>query len=233
MNRRGFTLVEAGIATVILAVVLGVAVHGLHVAGRQSRFAMDALAQTQDVEIFMETVRQELTAMVMNPLPAGQLHEGNTFMRSEPNHTGIQFVMARTSGAGLKRFLVSYVASNAPGARPGTPLVLRRDVFEFNRTVPWTDRISPQLGWRPEWLGAHLESDTHWSRLDVMDLRWTHRAPPWGESREFFRVDLVVLARDGKRLLPYSTLVGVPTAGDPESYAACPDLFTPDLGVPR
>ena len=48
-----------------------------------------------------------------------------------------------------------------------------------------------------------------------MDIRWNYRKPPYPEGRVFFRVDLVLLTRDGKRLVPYTTLVGVPNAEDP------------------
>ena len=228
MNRRGFSLIEVAIATTVFAVVVFVAVQGVSLLGRQSKTAYETLAQAQDVELLMETIRQELTAMVMNPLPAGQHHEGNSFLRSEPNHTGIQFVATRQTPTGMKRCLVSYLASNVPGAPATAPLKLRKDVFEFTNEGPWTDRIQASTGWPAAWIGARLESEeSRFNKLNVMDIRWNFRDPPVGEGRVFFRVDLVVLGREGKRLLPFTTLVSVSTSGDPSSFAACPCLFQP------
>jgi hypothetical protein len=208
VRRRAITIVEVLIAAVLLVMIGGVLISAFGVLDRQSRTASDALWQTQEALELLDSIRTELGSMVLNPLPDPARHHGNAFIISQPNGTSIQFVTERRNGAGRERRLVYYEARTAPAGAPGA-LALRKMSWRFDQPQAWTDPIVFPPGWPAGWLGPLAEmEERRWKGLAVEDMRWQHIVPRSG--RELFVRVKIVLRTETGRLLPFTTLVGVP-----------------------
>lgn len=223
-SRRGLSVVEVLIGTVILSLLVGFAMAGFNMLGKQSTHAFESLSQTQDALILLESIRLELASLVMNPFADAKDHEGNSFMISRPNGTSIQFVTEKREGGVRKRFLVYYEAKNdtGPKAKPG--LLLKKKIWEFKKDGAWSDSV--RTGWPADWVGAEVESqEARWKNLNIQDMRWQYLVPDENEGKVFFRVKLTLQAREGNRLLPLTTLVAVATPDLAASVSDCPCLF--------
>lgn len=222
--RRGLTLVEVLVGTGMLVTLTAVLVAGSSALGRQSKAAFSAASQVQDALLLLETMRADMAGIVMNPLPDAEAHEGNSILVSQPNRTSIQFVTDRMEGDRTARSLVYYEATEAGAGRGPARLSLRRTVWRFERTEPWTRPIAFPPGWPADWIGpvaAHDEA--RFRDLDLVQLRWDYLIPSEQEGRAFLRVKMVV--RAGSRLLPFSTLVPLrlPEAGTAISFSRTGD----------
>ncbi len=228
-RRRGLTLLELVIAVSLMAVVIGTAASGFGMLSRQSVHAADTLTQTRKVMQLLEEVRLELSSLVMNPFADGRLHYRNSFVISRPHGTSIQFVTERQDAKeGRKRFLVYYEAVNPEGTVGPGPLVLRKRTWEFLELGNFQARLPRGGTWPAEWIGELVEDETRrYQDLVIHDMRWQYLVPSDNEGRVFFRLKVVVAARDGKRLLPYSTLVSVATPDLPAEISTCRCLFAP------
>ena len=225
--KRGFTMLEVAIGAAIMLVIVGVLGAGLSLMNRQSRRAFDALSQMQDALLLMETIRMELSAIVMNPQADQRNHRGNSFLISVPNGTSIQFVTERREGGSRQRYLVYYEAKTTPGPKPASALTLTKKVWKFTRQSGWTDMIQFPPGWPTEWIGPEVETNTaRYQNLGVQDMRWHYLVPATDEGRVFFRIKLV-LKSEGGRMLPFSTLVTVPTPDHAQDASECPCLNAP------
>ena len=229
MKRSAFSLVEVMIALAILTILLTLAVRGLGYLGKSSKVAFDELSQTQDVLLFLEDVRMELEAMVMNPLPPDQLHEGNSYIRSQPNHTSIQFVTERQDATGRQRYLVYYEAARPAGTAPDGPLTLKKSTWKFTGPPGRGTWIEHFPTFPPDWIGPLVKTEEQkFKELNVLDLRFTDHWSFMPEGWIYFRVNFIVGTPNGERQMPYTTLVGVPTPAHPWDLAGCPCLFAPD-----
>lgn len=228
-RRAGVTILELLIAVVLLALVMGATTGGFQAMSLQSYHAADTLATTRKALALMEEIRLELASLVMNPFADGRLHHRNSFVISRPHATSIQFVTERQDAVGgRKRYLVYYEAVNPPGATGPGPLVLQKTTWEFLPRGTWSDRLPVGGSWPAEWIGPLVEREQRrFQDLAVHDLRWQFMAPEEGEGRVYFRVKLVLATRGGKRLLPFTTLVSVPTPDLPTELSGCPCLFAP------
>lgn len=222
--RRALSVVEVLIGSVILALLVGMSMAGFNMLGKQSNHAFETLSQTQDALILFESIRLELASLVMNPFGEPKDHEGNSFLISRPNGTSIQFVTEKREGGVRKRYLVYYEARNDTGPKARAGLTLRKKVWEFKKEGTWTGSVA--TGWPADWVGAEVESqEARWRKLNIMDMRWQYLVPDENEGKVFFRVKLTLQAREGSRLLPLTTLVGVATPDLPAGISDCPCLF--------
>ena len=226
MKRRAYSVLEVLIATVILGLVLGVAVSGFNMLNHRTRRAFDSLGRTQSALLLLETMRMELSSMVMNPVPAAKDHEGNSFIISKPNRTSIQFVTEKREPAGPARYLVYYEARSTPGPSPTSALTLRKMVWKFTRAGSWLNPIVFPPGWPADWLGPQVEVRDY-SDLGLEDMRWQYLVPKDGEGRVFLRIKLVLKADAGGRLLPFTSLVSIPTPQTPAEASECPCVNAP------
>ena len=223
--RRGLSILEVLIASVILSVLITMATVGFNMLGKQSSHAFESLSQTQDALLLLETIRLELASLVMNPFAEPKDHEGNSFLISQPYGTSIQFVTERREGGARKRFLVYYEAKNFDGAKPKEGLRLRKTVWEFKKDGSWSESV--KTGWPAEWVGKKVEEqEARYKDLNVMDLRWIYLVPDENEGRVFFRVKLTMKGQ-GNRMIPLTTLVGAHTPDLPATISDCPCLFAP------
>ena len=226
-SRRAFTMVEVLIGSLILLLLMGISIAGFNMLGKQSKHAFESLSQSQEAQLLLENVRLELTSMVMNPFADPKDHEGNSFVISKPNGTSIQFVTEKREGDLRKRYLVYYEAKNGgPKAPPG--LSLSKTVWEFKHEGTWGNPIQFPPGWPADWIGKQVEHhEDKWKGLNIQDMRWQYLVPDENEGRVFFRMKLVLKAREGARLMPITTLVAVSTPDLPASISDCPCLFHP------
>lgn len=236
--RRGLSIVEILIGSVIMALLVGFAMAGFNMLGKQSTHAFESLTQTQDALLLLESIRLELGSLVMNPFNEPKDHEGNSFLISRPYGTSIQFVTERREAGQRRRFLVYYEARNDkattpdPGApKPRDGLTLRKKVWEFKKGGNWSDSVAG--GWPKDWIGKQVEDvQTKWKSLNVLDMRWLYLVPDENEGKVFFRVKLT-LQGQGNRLIPLTTLVGVATPDLPSTISDCPCLFAPGFDAAR
>lgn len=222
MTRRGTTILELVVGFALLTVLIAIAVGCSNLLNRQSRRAFDSLGQAQEVTLLLENIRLELASMVMNPTEDARAHENNSFVISQPNRTSIQFVTERREGGERRRFLVYYEAKDAVA---GGGLTLTKTVWEFRNMGSWNNPIEFPAGWPPEWIGPVAEHHvTRFAALRLSDIQWTYLAPDEKEGRVFFRIKLAVISAGG-RLVPFTTLVAVPTPDLPTAVSDCPCMF--------
>jgi hypothetical protein len=225
MSRRGLSMLEVLIGSVILALLIGISMAGFNMLGRQSKHAFESLGQAQEAQLLLETIRLELSSMVMNPFADPKDHEGNSFIISRPNGTSIQFVTEKREGDRRQRYLVYYEARNEGDAAP-PGLTLTKTVWKFTHDGTWGDKIRFPPGWPTDWIGPQVEKQkTKWQGLNIQDMRWQYLVPDENEGRVFFRMKMVLKAREGTRLMPITTLVAVSTPDLPASISDCPCLF--------
>lgn len=232
--KRGISVVEVMIGTVILALLVGMSMAGFNMLGKQSSHAFESLTQTQDALLLLETIRLELGSLVMNPFNEAKDHEGNSFLISKPYGTSIQFVTERREAGQRKRYLVYYEAKNDQDPKSDKPregLTLRKKVWEFKKDGQWNESVA--TGWPQDWVGKQVEDvQTKWKTLNLLDMRWMYLVPDENEGKVFFRVKLTMQGV-GKRLVPLSTLVGVATPDLPATISDCPCLFAPGFDAAK
>jgi len=223
IESRGISVLELLIAAAILSLVIGVVINVVHTMTRQSSYAFNALSQIQDAMLLLETVRLELSSMVLNPFNDGSLHEGNSFLISKPLGNSIQFVTERREGAERQRYLVWYDASKS-STTPGCKL-LRKVVYRFNLKGSWETRLSSTGPPWPEGSVGTVVETQEFASLPVNWIRWQYLVPEESEGKVFFRLKFILQAIEGKRLAPFTTLVGVHTPDIPTTISGCPCMF--------
>lgn len=217
--KRGVTMVETVVALAAAASLLGVLFACHHMLERQTRIAGEGLDQAQAATRLMERIRLELSGMVMNPLPHPADHRGNSLLVSEHGNA-IQFVTERREGAKVARVLVSYEARAGEKA-----LKLTKRVWEFTREQEWTERLSN--GWPAGWTGRLLETrEAEFAALSIQDVVFQYLVPEDDGNQVYVRVKLVLRSAGG-RLLPLTTLVGVPSPRAVAAASTCPCVNAP------
>lgn len=229
--RRAITIIEVLIGSVLFVVLIGMVMLAMNTLGKQSSHAFEGITQTQDALMLLESIRLELSSMVMNPFHDPKEHEGNSFLISRPYGTSIQFVTERRDKGKRERFLVYYEAKNDTGETPREGLILSKKVWEFKKPGTWSEAV--QAGWPKDWVGKQVESvEARYRNLNVLDLRWFYLVPDENEGKVFFRVKLT-LRGQGSRLVPLTTLVGVATPDLPATISDCPCLFAPGFDAAK
>lgn len=105
---------------------------------------------------------------------------------------------------------------------------LRKTVWKFEHAAPWYNLIKFPPGWKDDWIGKVVEHvDAKYADLGLEDIRWQYLVPQDAEGRAFLRVKLVLRARDTAAMLPFSTVVTLPSPDLPTTVSDCPCLFAP------
>src|SRR5688572_731808 len=91
-ERRGYTILEVLVSSVVLGLMLGVVTFGVLHLSRSSKRTSETLSQIQEALLLLERMRIELAGVVMNPLAGGVGHRDNSFLISEPYGTSIEYV---------------------------------------------------------------------------------------------------------------------------------------------
>jgi len=227
MKRRAASLVEILVASGLVAVIAGALFAGFGTFTRQSSRASERLWQTQEALLLLDGLHRELSGMVMNPVADPRLHQGNSFLISQPNGTSIQFVTEIAGTRGPERRLIYYEARTAPPGSRGA-LALKKEAWIFRHHAPWTQVITFPPGWPSDWLGpAFPNEEARWRRLGIEDMRYEALLPQSGQPELFIRVKLTLRDAEGGGLLPFTTLVGIPLPPPATDVSACPCLNAP------
>lgn len=115
----------------------------------------------------------------------------------------------------------------AASAEQKAHLRLRKTMWRFAHLAPWHDEIEFPPGWRKSWIGPVVERTDKYSDLGLEDIRWQYFVPTDSEGRAFLRVKLVLRAHSSGGLLPFSTVMSLPSPDMPVSVSDCPCLFGP------
>jgi prepilin-type N-terminal cleavage/methylation domain-containing protein len=226
MKKRGFTMLEVLIAVVIFVLALGAVVYGFDALSRQSKVASASLSQIQEALLLMETARMELASMVVNPVAFENEHLGNSFVISKPYGSSIQFVTERTEGGAKQRYLVYYEARNSKPGDAMAGLILKKQVWKFQRQQTWLEQITFPAGWPADWIGPLVETqESRYRDLNLYDMRWQCLVPDQNEGRVFIRMKMILRMGKGN-FLPLTTLVAFNTPEDPGRRSDCPSLFS-------
>lgn len=227
MRHHGVSLVELVVVAAILAVLMGGVYMATTQLNRQSSHASVGLTQVQEALLFLESVRMELSSIVMNPMADGSDHRGNSFTISEPNGSSIQFVTERFEGGFRKRHLIYYQARPKNGRDSANGILMTKKVWSFDQLTAWEQEITYPPGWPAAWIGPLEESaPDRWRDLGLLDVRWQYLVPEEPEGRVFFRVKLVLGVPGKGRTVPLSTLIAVQTPDLPRDITACPSYFS-------
>ena len=220
-NARGFTVLETLIGGAVLASLAAVAIQGLGGMSRQSDRAGAILHQTQEALTLLETLRLELSSMVMNPLPEPANHRGNSLEITDDGRR-LQFVAEHRQRGRVERFLVAWGAEGPDGLR-----TLARHANAFLFRANWYTPAGRGGSWPQAWVGPTIpEMSKRFDAVPLADVRFDYLVPRELESRVYLRVKLVVRAAGG-RLVPMSTLVSLPTPDPRDDVSECPCLFSP------
>lgn len=115
-----------------------------------------------------------------------------------------------------------------PRSSPDARLRLKKTVWKFKHLAPWYDHIKFPPGWKESWIGPVVEKvDDAYADLGLEDIRWQYMVPADPEGRAFLRVKLVLRAPGSSTLLPFTTMVALPSPDLPTRVTACPCLFAP------
>jgi len=224
LTRRGTTLVEVVMTASLLVTLSGALLGGLLVLGRQTRHAVAALDQLDEVNRLQERIRRDLGDLVVNPFAFPQLHANNSFVISTPSFTSIQLVTQRPGPAHAERQLVSWNAVPAPGGEH--LLHLTRTAWQFRQPGVWSSPVRFPPGWPQAWVGDPIGPvEDRWSRLRLRDIRWEYLPPSRPEGRTFFRVRLVVLPEGAGAPDVFTLMMGLYTPDPASKVAGCPCAF--------
>lgn len=106
-------------------------------------------------------------------------------------------------------------------------LRLRKTVWRFEHPGPWFEEIKFPPGWNRDWIGKVVERVDKYQDLGLEDIRWQYFTPTDSEGRAFLRVKLVLRAHGSGVLLPFSTVISIPSPDMPVNVSDCPCLFSP------
>ena len=104
-----------------------------------------ALHESQSLLLEMQVCRSRAFASFAAPLLAETFGGAPASWESEAFYR--RQIAVRPGPNGPRRCLISYLATNRPGAGPSEPMGLKKDVFEFTRQGIWTERVEPATGW--------------------------------------------------------------------------------------